>query len=125
MLQVARTTGIVTGVIGIGLAILMATWSILSLLDYFNTILGLLSSGLGGLFLMGIFFDRIGARPALIGFLAGTAVVFALNAYTDVSFLLFGFIGMVVSVLVAWVVSYLMPDHRKRAGLTWKQLNHK
>lgn len=125
MLQVARTTGIVTGVIGIGLAILMATWSILSLLDYFNTILGLLSSGLGGLFLMGIFFDRIGARPALIGFLAGTAVVFALNAYTDISFLLFGFIGMVVSVLVAWVVSYLMPDDRKRAGLTWKQLNHK
>lgn len=124
MLRVARITGIVTGLIGIGLAILMATWNILSLLDYFNTILGLLSSGLGGLFLMGIFFDRIQAKAALSGFCVGTAVVFYLNASTEVSFLLFGFVGMVVSVVVALILSLLMPPKGKQPGLTWKELNN-
>lgn len=123
MLVVARRTCAVSGLIGMGLALLMATWNILSLLDYFNTILGLLSSGLGGLFIMGIFFPRIGARAALIGFIAGTAVVFYLNYCTPMSFLLFGFIGMLVSVLVALFISLFGREKREQPGLTWKTLN--
>lgn len=123
MLVVARRTCAISGLIGMGLALLMATWNILSLLDYFNTILGLLSSGLGGLFIMGIFFPRIGARAALIGFVVGTAVVFYLNYCTPMSFLLFGFVGMVVSVLVALLVSFVDKEKRHQAGLTWKTLN--
>lgn len=123
MLRVARRTCAVSGLIGMGLALLMATWNILSLLDYFNTILGLLSSGLGGLFIMGIFFPRIGARAALIGFIVGTAVVFYLNYCTPMSFLLFGFVGMVVSVLVALLISLFDREKREQPGLTWKTLN--
>lgn len=122
MLKVARITCFVSGIIGVILAVLMATWNILSLLDYFNTILGLLSSGLGGLFLMGIFFDRINSRAALIGFCVGTASVFYLNFYTQASFLLFGFIGMVVSVTVALIVSLFSKQTKKQKGLTWNEL---
>ena len=97
----ARRTGLGAGLLGMGIALLMATWEILSLLDFFQEILGLLSSGLGGLFLMGIFFPRIGGRAALCGFVAGVAAVFVVRAFPPVSFLLYGFIGMAVSVAVA------------------------
>ena len=119
-LSVARRTCLVAGLLGMGIALLMATWEILSLLDFFQEILGLLSSGLGGLFLMGIFFPRIGGRAALCGFVAGVAAVFVVRAFTPVSFLLYGFIGMAVSVSVAWLLSFFMREDTDLEGLTWQ-----
>lgn len=105
LLVVARWASVVSGLIGLGIALLMATWNIQSLLDYFNTILGLLTSGLGGLFFMAVFMPRVKGYAALLGFLAGEAVVFWMNFYTDANLFLFGATGIVVSVLVAWVLS--------------------
>ncbi len=105
MLRTARATCVACGLIGIGIALLMATWDILSLLDYFNTILGLLTSGLGGLFLMGVFLPRIGGKAALAGFLLGTVAVFFLQFCTDTSLFLFGAAGMAVSVGTGWLFS--------------------
>lgn len=122
VLRVARTACIVSGILGVGIALLMATWNILSLLDFFQEILGLLSSGLGGLFLMGIFFPSINGRAALAGFVSGVAVVFITKYYTETSFLLYGFIGMAVSVFVGWAISLILPEERVQEGLTWKTL---
>jgi SSS family transporter len=105
LLRVARWTCIVSGLIGLGIALLMATWDITSLLDYFNTILGLLTSGLGGLFVMAVFFPRIKGKAALTGFIAGELVVFLMYLFTDANFFLFGAIGIVVSVITAWLFS--------------------
>lgn len=121
-LSIARLSGIASGVLGMLIAIVMATVDIQSLLDYFNTILGLLSGGIGALFIMGIFFPRIGSWPALIGFLVGTATVLVLNYGSSVHFLLFGFISMAVSVLVALLLSYIWPQTNEQHGLTWKTL---
>ena len=121
ILKVARHTCTVAGIIGMGIALLMATWEILSLLDFFQEILGLLSSGLGGLFLMGIFFPRIGGKAALIGFIAGVSVVFMTRFLTETSFLLYGFIGMTVSVAVGYLASFIFKDDKDLDGLTWKQ----
>ena len=107
LLRVARWTCVVSGMMGLGIALLMATWDIASLLDYFNTILGLLTSGLGGLFVMAIFFPRIKGKAALTGFVAGELVVFLMYLYTDVNFFLFGATGIVVSVIVAWLMSFV------------------
>ena len=120
--RTARIAGICAGLIGMGIAWLMATVDIQSLLDYFNTILGLLSGAIGGLFIMGIFFPRIGSRPAIIGFLCGTATVLYMNFYTQANFLLFGFVSMLVSVLVALLLSIFMPQEKEQPGLTWKTL---
>ena len=116
MLRVARLTCVVSGLIGVAIALLMATWNILSLLDYFNTILGLLTSGLGGLFVMGIFLPRINGRSALMGFITGTLAVFWLQYYTDTSLFLFGAAGMAVSVLVGWLLS-LVDKRETPAGI--------
>lgn len=121
LLRVARRACIVSGFIGMGIALLMATWEILSLLDFFQEIIGLLSSGLGGLFLMGIFFPRIDGKAALTGFIAGVIVLFSVRYLTPVSFLLYGFIGMVVSVIVAYLMSFVIHEEKDLYGLTWKQ----
>ena len=109
LLRVARWTCIVSGLMGLGIALLMATWDIASLLDYFNTILGLLTSGLGGLFVMAVFFPRIKGRAALTGFIRGEMVVFLMYLYTDVNFFLFGATGIVVSVITALMLSLASP----------------
>lgn len=110
LLRTARRTCIVSGLTGLGIALLMATWDIASLLDYFNTILGLLTSGLGGLFVMAVFIPRIKGRAALTGFVTGEAAVFLMFLYTDVSFFLFGATGIVVSVLVAYLASFWIKE---------------
>lgn len=112
LLKVARWTCVVSGMIGLCIALLMATWDITSLLDYFNTILGLLTSGLGGLFVMAIFFPRIKGRAALTGFIAGELVVLLMFLYTDVNFFLFGATGIVVSVITAWLLSYAVSESK-------------
>lgn len=124
ILSIARWASFIAGGLGTILAVMMATWNILSLLDYFNSILGLLSSGLGGLFIMGIFFDRIDARGALLGFVSGTLAVLVLSIYTPVSFLLYGAIGIVISVGIAFLFSLFFPLKKRQQGLTWKQLKH-
>ncbi|MCR5820880.1 MAG: sodium/solute symporter [Bacteroidaceae bacterium] len=121
--RTARIAGICAGLIGMAIAWLMATVDIQSLLDYFNTILGLLSGAIGGLFMMGIFFPRIGSKAALIGFLCGTATVFYMNFCTQANFLLFGFVSMLVSVIVALLLSYIWPQKEEQKGLTWKTLS--
>ena len=102
---VARWASVVSGMVGLVLALLMATWNIQSFLDFFNEILGLLTSGLGGLFFIAVFMKRVKGYAALAGFVAGEAVVFWMSEYTDANFLLFGAIGMVVCIVVAWLLS--------------------
>ena len=110
LLVVARWASMVSGLIGLVVALFMATWNIQSLLDYFNEILGLLTSGLGGLFFIAVFMPKVKGWSAMVGFIAGEAVVFWMNAYTDANFFLFGATGMVVSIIVAWVFSLVMPN---------------
>ena len=105
LVVVARWASVVSGMIGLLLALFMATWEIQSFLDFFNEALGLLTSGLGGLFFIAVFMKRVKGNAALIGFVVGEAVVFWMSEYTDANFLLFGAIGMVVSIAVAWLLS--------------------
>lgn len=122
LLKVARWSGVFFGLTGVVLALLMASLSILSLFDYFNYILGLLASGLGGLFLMGIFFPRIGARSALIGFVLGSASLLVISLTTQISFLLYGFIGIVLTLCFSLLSSLLFPNSKLISGFTWKSI---
>ncbi len=121
-LKAARWSGVIFGAAGISFALLLATWNILSLFDYFNFVLGLLTSGLGGLFVMGIFFPRIDGRSALVGFIVGTLFLFFINMNTDVSFWLYGAIGIVSTVSIALLFSFIFPNKKEIKGLTWKTI---
>ena len=105
LLVVARWASVVSGMVGLLLALLMATWDIQSFLDFFNEALGLLTSGLGGLFFIAVFMKRVKGYAALAGFIAGEAVVFGMSEWSNANFLLFGATGMLVSIAVAWLLS--------------------
>ena len=123
-LKVARISGILSGTLGILLALLMATWNILSLFDYFNVILGLLVGGLGGVFAMGIFFPRINSTGAVTGFIMSFFILLIIKFYTPVSFLLYGFLGIMFSIIIAYFVSLIFySDKKDIKGLSYKSLN--
>lgn len=122
-LRAARIAGIIAGIIGVSFALLMATWNILSLFDFFNMILGLLASGLAGLFVMGIFFKRINSLNAVSGFVIGTLVLFIIRGHTEIHFLLYGFIGLISSVSVALLLSIFSSNKSGIEGLTYKTLS--
>ena len=105
LVGVARWASVVSGMVGLLLALFMATWDIQSFLDFFNEALGLLTSGLGGLFFIAVFMKRVKGYAALAGFVAGEVVVFLMSEYTNANFLLFGATGMIVSIVVAWLLS--------------------
>ena len=119
-MAVARWSGIIVGVLGILMALMLATWNIASLWDQFNTFLGLLTGGLGALFVMGIFFSRISGNGALAGVVGGLIVLTLVKNHTDLSFLLYGLVGMAASVLLALFFSLIMPNRKVVTGYTWK-----
>lgn len=121
-LSVARYSGMVLGGIGVGFALLLASMNILSILDFFNYILGLLSSGLAALFFIGIFLPRVGSKSAILGFVVGTGFLLYICTVTDVSFLLYGFIGMVSTILSSYIFSLFIPNRENHDGLTWETI---
>lgn len=118
-MNVARWSGIIVGLLGIGMAIVLATWDIASLWDQFNTFLGLLTSGLGALFILGIFFPRVNSVSAFVGLISGVILLYWVKSNTQLSFLLYGLIGMVSSILIANICSIFIPNKKEIKGITW------
>ncbi|MCC5930084.1 MAG: sodium/solute symporter [Cyclobacteriaceae bacterium] len=119
-MQVARWSGILTGLSGIAMAVMLANWNIASLWDQFNTFLGLLTGSLCALFIMGIFFDRISGTAAIGGTFIGLVFLLLIRQYTSLSFLLFGFFGICLSISSALLLSILFPQKDDKTGYTWK-----
>lgn len=115
----ARISGVAAGILGIIMALVLATWDIASLWDQFNTFLGLLTSGLAALFVMGIFSNRISAPAALVGVVAGMSVLLWIEMNTSISFLLYGAVGMAISVITAMVITVMLPNRKNINGYTW------
>ena len=97
----------IVGALGIGMAVMLATFDIASLWDQFNFFLGLLTSGVGGLFMMGIFTRRIGTRSALTGFAGSIMVLLLCNKWSHVSMILYGFIGLASCFAIGYISSFI------------------
>ncbi|HKK67636.1 MAG TPA: hypothetical protein VJ946_05465, partial [Bacteroidales bacterium] len=87
-----------------------------------NTFLGLLTSGIGALFLMGIFSKRISPQAALGGLLGGLVTTLLVKQLTDVSFLLYGAIGLLASLAIAFLLSFIYPNKKDINRLTYHTL---
>ena len=106
-LQTARITTAIVGILGTGLALMMANWGIASLWDQFNMIIGLFTGGLGGIFLLGIFTKKANGIGAITGLLVSGVLQYLIKEYTDIHLLLYAFTGMFISVVVGYLVSLL------------------
>lgn len=107
-LLLARKWTIFWGLFTTGLAILIGFWG-KGLIEMSNTLAGLFTGPLLGVFLLGMLVRRANSWGTLIGGGLGfaTSAFIALSHYVQVSFLLYTLTGCAVTVLVGWCLSYL------------------
>ena len=111
------------GVVACVLALLFAHVEIQSMQETFYKFLGVLTSGITGLFLLGMFAPQVGGRAALVGLAVNYAVCFVLAFATlpwKPHLMLYGVAGLVSCLVTAPLVSLLAPNRKATAGLVWK-----
>lgn len=112
LLRMARITTVVVGVLGILLALWMAVSDIKSLWDQFLLFIGLLTAGLGGMFLLGVVTKRANASGTLLGVLLSTLLLIYISIYTEIHILLYSFIGLVSCFISGYAFSFLLKGNK-------------
>jgi len=121
----AQACTVAVGLAGMAGALVLANVDIRSVYDQFLTFIGILTSGLACLFMLGIFTRRVGAAAALTGLVVNYAVCIGLDR-THLAWkphlLLYGAIGMATCLVTALAVSAVFPNRKKGVeSLTWKR----
>jgi len=125
-LFVGRMSTLVIGVVGISIALMFATMNIKSVWDEFLKIIGLVTGGLGGVFLLGIISSRANGIGALAGLLGSAIIQFLVANYQPVHFLLYTATGFISCLIIGYLVSLIFPNHTKPIeGLTIYTLERK
>ena len=107
------------GILGIAAALVLAHTDTRSLFDKFKEFISVLTAGLAALFFMGVFIRRIKGRAAVTGLVVNYLVCFALR-YAPLPFerphvFLVGGIGFVLCVVIAWTLSFVLPEREEKA----------
>ena len=112
-----RVCTVATGILGGAFAIVLANMEIYSIFDQFQRFLGILTAGLGSLFVLGIFVKRVNGFGAIVGLVANYVVTFGLDICGFAHgphLLLYGFFGLVVCLVVAPIASLFAPKGKVR-----------
>ncbi len=118
-LRLARRLTVLLGVIAVATASLLVTFDIQSLWFFFQKCLGLLSSGVVGIFALGIFTKRASSRGVLLGAFSSIAALVYMTWFTSLHFYLYAVIGITTCLVIGYVASLVMPDDdRDLTGLT-------
>ncbi|MBI4559047.1 MAG: sodium/solute symporter [Candidatus Hydrogenedentes bacterium] len=94
------------GAIGTGTALILAHTEVGVIFDFWLQILGLVGSGLAGLFALGMLTRRATGSGALMGAAVSAAVVIGVQQSTQIHFFLYAAIGFITSFVVGYVVSF-------------------
>lgn len=118
-LFLAKFLVVVVGLFVTAVAFILASMDIASLWDAFIVVIGLTGGGLGGLFSLGILTRRAHGYGALTGALVSIMVLALVRSQTEISFFLFGAIGMLTCFGVGYIVSIIFPARKRDLnGLT-------
>ena len=111
--KTAQLLTLLVGVAGMTGALVLANTDIRSAFDQFVKLIGILTSGIACLFMLGIFTRRVGATAALAGLAANYVVCIGLDQAKLVwkpHLLLYGAIGIVTCLVTALAVSAVFPN---------------
>ena len=106
-LFLARILTATLGLLGTGIALLMANADIISLWDTFMKVLGLFGGPLCGIFLLGMFSKKANTAGAVVGLIAGIIAVAWIQNFTDVSYLIHAGTGIIVTFLAGYLMSFV------------------
>ncbi len=107
LLKIARITTVLTGFLGVLLALWMAHSNIKSLWDQFYRFLGLFTGGLGGMFLLGMLTKRANATGTLLGLVASALFIWYISVFTEISFLMYAFFGLTSCFILGYLLSMI------------------
>lgn len=110
LLRIARITTLICGCLGMVLALWMANSNIKSLWDQFLLFIGLITAGLGGMFLLGMITKKANSKGTLIGVVVSTIALIFISLYTTLHILLYSFIGLVICFCVGYFFSLVFDD---------------
>ena len=112
-LNVARWSTVVVGLLGTGLALVLATWNIKTMYDIFLEILALFGGTLAGIFALGIFTRRATGPGALVGIVASAALVLLLKFTLSLTFFSYAPLGLSTCMMVGYFSSFVLPSAPK------------
>jgi len=119
-LNIARWFTLLTGLSATVVSLYLVTSDIKSAALLFSAAVGLFSSGLAGLFILGMFTRRAKGIGAFIGALVSVVALYFVKVHTPIHFILYAFIGIVVCVIVGYLASLFIPEKSKSLkGLTY------
>lgn len=115
----AEWTGVVVGVVGIGLALVLSRFDIRSLFDVSIELLGLLGGGFAGAYTLGMFTRRANSQGVAIGICVSLVATFAIWTLRIVHPYLYLGISIAICIVVGYVASlFFPPPSQSLAGLT-------
>jgi SSS family transporter len=127
-LWVARILTMLSGAVGTGLALYMASLNIRSLWDQFSKIMALVGGGFGGVIVLALLTKRTSTAGALIGAVIGSAMTIALETEMfgyKFKFFMYGTMSMTVTFVTGYLISLFMPSRKDLTGLTVWTLKRK
>ncbi len=124
-MTVARVSTVMIGIAGILIAYALYLMKDIPIFEYFGMIVGLLVSGLGVLFMMGIFSTRITGWSAITGFLASCIVLYFVKNYTPLFWAGYSIVALISCGIIAYLTSFIFNDRKNIEGLTIYTLKNK
>ncbi|MCC5908706.1 MAG: sodium/solute symporter [Balneolaceae bacterium] len=122
-LRLAKIVVAIVGVFGTAMACVLAMFPIQSLYFLFQEIVGLLSSALAGIFILGIFTERASSKGVILGAVTSLIVMAFVKFQTGIHFYVYPLIGMPVCIIVGYLFSIFLPsDEKNLTGLTYRKL---
>jgi cyclically-permuted mutarotase family protein len=121
----AQICTVAVGLAGMAGALALANVDIRAVYDQFLKFIGILTSGIACLFMLGIFVRRVGAAAALAGLAANYVVCIGIDRLAlpwKPHLLLYGAIGILTCLAVALAVSAVFPNRKTGIGeLIWSK----
>jgi SSS family transporter len=116
---VGRLVTLAIGMGGILVAILFATLNVKSIWDEFLKIIGLMTGGLGSVFLLGLATKKANGAGVLIGLIVSAVVQYFVGIYKPFNLLLYTASGFITCFVFGYLFSWLLPMYDKPLeGLT-------
>jgi solute:Na+ symporter, SSS family len=123
-LRVARYVTAMVGLVGTGVALVMAAADIRSVYLTVLELMGLFGGTVAGLFVLGIFTRRASGHGAIIGAVFSAALLFTVRLTHPLNVYAYAPIGLISCVCIGWLVSLGLPaSARNLQGLTFRTVD--
>lgn len=118
-LKAARITSLLIGALAISIALYIINKGVISLWDQYNIFMGLFTAGIGGVFILGIFTQRVNFQGALGGLILSGLAQYLVSKYTNIHFLLYPVISLIVCCVSGYFIGLCFPlQNKSLEGLT-------